>query len=143
VNLVDVTAFGLFLERFKFSSVSTDSFLVHVVGESWVSTVEVFSEDLNVVFVHSAKLFFPLWKWKEEIHLDLGSGFGKLLDHFVDTSFGLVLGFTTLWNKAFWEFNKDVSVVSTGAPSAVEVNSVAVVAVSGQHMEVVSAPVIV
>ena len=52
-------------------------------------------------------------------------------------------GFTTLWNKTFWEFNEDVSVVSTGAPSAVEVNSVAVVAVSGQHMEVVCAPVIV
>ena len=40
-------------------------------------------------------------------------------------------------------YNEDVSVVSTGAPSAVEVNSVAVVAVSGQHMEVVCAPVIV
>ena len=91
MNLVDVAGFGLFLERFKFSGVSTDSFLVHVVGKSWVSTLEVFSEDLNEVFVHFAKLFFPLWKWKEEFHLDLGSGFGKFLDHFVDTSFGLVL----------------------------------------------------
>jgi len=141
--LVDVAAFGKFLLRFKLSFVSTDSLFVHVHGESWVGAVEVFSEDLNVVFVHFTELLFPLLHLMEKVQLDLGSGFSELFDHFVDTSFGLVLGFTTLWNKAFWEFNKDVSVVSTGAPSAVEVNSVAVVAVSGQHMEVVSAPVIV
>ena len=143
MNLVDVTTFGLFLERFKLSFVDTNFFFVHVHGNSLVSTAEVFSEDFNVVFVDFADLFFPLLHLSEEVQLDLGSGFGELLDHFVDTSLGLVLGFTTLWNKAFWEFDKDVSVVSTGAPSVVEVNSVAVVAVSGQHMEVVSAPVIV
>merc|ERR1712002_123568 len=143
VDLVDVATFGEFLHRFKFTFVITDSFFVHVHGVGWVGAVEVFSEDLNVVFVHFTEMLFPLLHFVEEVQLDLGSGFGELFDHFVDTSFGLILGFTTLWNKAFWEFNEDVSVVSTGAPSAVEVNSVAVVAVSGQHMEVVSAPVIV
>merc|ERR1719457_34281 len=134
---------GKFLLRFKLSFVSADSLFVHVHGVSWVGTVEVFSEDLNEVFVNFAELLFPLLHFVEEVQLDLGSGFGELFDHFVDTSFGLVLSFTTLWNKTFWEFNEDVSVVSTGAPSAVEVNSVAVVAVSGQHIKVVSAPVIV
>ena len=91
MNLVDVAAFGLFLERFKFSFVSTDSLFVHVHGVSLVSTAEVFSEDFNVVFVDFADLFFPLLHLSEKIQLDLGSGFGELFDHFVDTSIGLVL----------------------------------------------------
>jgi len=142
-DLFVVASDSLVLESIEFSTVGLASFVEHVEGVCAVSTVEVVLENGDVVVVHFAKVFDPVTLWKHKFHFDLGSGFSELSDHFINTVVGFLFVFTTLWNKALWEFNENVSVVSTGAPSMVEMESVAVVVASGQHMEGMSAPVFV
>jgi len=143
VDLFVVASDSLFLEGIEFSTVGLASFVELVEGECLVVTVEVVLENGDVVVVHFAKVLDPVALWHHKSASDFFSGCGELSDHFLDTTFGLVLGFTTLWIMGHWEFNENVSVVSTGAPSVVEMESVAVVVASGQHMEGVSAPVFI
>ena len=90
-DLFVVASDSLFLESIEFSTVGLASFVEHVEGVCAVITVEVVLENGDVVVVHVAKVFDPVTLWHHKFVSDLVSGFSELSDHFLNTSFGLVL----------------------------------------------------
>ena len=90
-DLFVVASDSLVLESIEFSTVGLASFVEHVEGVCAVITVEVVLENGDVVVVHVAKVFDPVTLWHHKFVSDLVSGFSELSDHFLNTSFGLVL----------------------------------------------------
>ena len=90
-DLFVVASDSLVLESIEFSTVGLACFVELVEGECMVVTVVVVLENGDVVVVHFAKGFDPVTLWHHKSTSDFFSGFSELSDHFLNTTFGLVL----------------------------------------------------